>query len=55
MIQIKSKREIELMRCAGRIAANALAASLWSIRRTHRIDFLAVNAENAGFIIGPSP
>lgn len=36
-------------------AANALAASLWSIRRTHRIDFLAVNAENAGFIIGPSP
>ena len=25
MIQIKSKREIELMRCAGRIAANALA------------------------------
>lgn len=27
MIQIKSKREIELMRCAGRIAANALAAA----------------------------
>ena len=27
MIQIKSQREIELMRCAGRIAANALAAA----------------------------
>ena len=27
MIHIKSKREIELMRCAGRIAANALAAA----------------------------
>lgn len=27
MIQIKSKREIELMRCAGRIAANALATA----------------------------
>ncbi len=27
MIQIKSQREIELMRCAGRIAANALATA----------------------------
>lgn len=36
-------------------AATALAASLWRIRREHKIDLLAVNAENAGFIIGPSP
>ncbi len=35
-------------------AATALAERLWEIRRTHRIDFLAVNPENAGFIIGPS-
>lgn len=32
----------------------ALADSLWQIRRDHRIDFVAVNAENAGFIVGPS-
>ncbi len=36
-------------------AAEALAKKLWEIRRTHKIDFLAVNAENAGFIVGPSP
>lgn len=36
-------------------AADALAGALWDIRRQHRIDFVAVNAENAGFIIGPSP
>lgn len=36
-------------------AADALAGALWGIRRDHRIDFVAVNAENAGFIIGPSP
>lgn len=36
-------------------AAIALAAELWNIRRTHHIDFLAVNAENAGFIVGPTP
>ncbi len=36
-------------------AAYALAHALWDIRRTHKIDFVAVNAENAGFIIGPSP
>lgn len=36
-------------------AAEALAASLWHIRRLHRIDVLAVNAENAGFIVGPTP
>ena len=36
------------------VAATALAGKLWEIRRTHRIDFLAVNPENAGFIIGPS-
>ena len=35
-------------------AAAALAERLWEIRRLHRIDFLSVNAENAGFIIGPS-
>ncbi len=32
MIQIKSKREIEFMRCAGRIAANALAAAGKAVR-----------------------
>lgn len=36
-------------------AAEALAASLWRIRKEHRIDVLAVNAENAGFIVGPTP
>ena len=36
-------------------AADALAAALWNIRRAHHIDFVAVNAENAGFVIGPSP
>lgn len=36
-------------------AAAALSAALWDIRRAHRVDFVAVNAENAGFIIGPSP
>jgi metallophosphoesterase (TIGR00282 family) len=35
-------------------AASALADKLWEIRRAHRIDFLAINPENAGFIIGPS-
>ena len=35
-------------------AAAALAQRLWDIRRHHRIDFLSVNAENAGFIIGAS-
>ena len=35
-------------------AATALADRLWEIRRNFRIDFLAVNPENAGFIIGPS-
>ena len=36
-------------------AAHALASKLWDIRRAHTVDFVAVNAENAGFIIGPSP
>ena len=36
-------------------ATQALAHALWEIRRAHKIDFVAVNAENAGFIIGPSP
>ena len=36
-------------------AAEALAKKLWDIRRTHKIDLLAVNAENAGFIMGPAP
>lgn len=35
-------------------AATALASSLWRIRKEHMIDFVAVNAENAGFIIGPT-
>lgn len=35
-------------------AASALAERLWEIRRTYRIDFLSVNPENAGFIVGPS-
>ena len=35
-------------------AATALGDSLWEIRRNFRIDFLSVNPENAGFIIGPS-
>lgn len=35
-------------------AAEALAGTLWEIRRQYRIDFVAVNAENAGFIVGPS-
>lgn len=36
-------------------AAEALAASLWSIRRQYAVDFVSVNAENAGFIMGPTP
>ncbi len=36
-------------------AAEALADKLWEYRRIHRADFVAVNAENAGFIMGPSP
>lgn len=36
-------------------AAEALSLALWGIRKEYRIDFVAVNAENAGFIIGPSP
>lgn len=36
-------------------AAAALSERLWDIRKAHRIDFLTVNAENAGFIIGPTP
>ncbi len=36
-------------------AAAYLAKHLWSIRRRERIDFVAVNAENAGFITGPEP
>ncbi|MBE6655929.1 MAG: YmdB family metallophosphoesterase [Ruminococcaceae bacterium] len=35
-------------------AAQALAKALWDIRKQYRIDFVAVNAENAGFIVGPS-
>ena len=35
-------------------SAHALARALWDIRKKHRIDFVAVNAENAGFIVGPS-
>lgn len=36
-------------------AAEALADKLWEIRKMHRVDFVSVNAENAGFIMGPSP
>ena len=36
-------------------AAEALAAKLWAIRKEHGVDFVAVNAENAGFITGPTP
>ncbi len=36
-------------------AAEALAARLWDFRRRERIDFVLVNAENAGFITGPDP
>jgi metallophosphoesterase (TIGR00282 family) len=36
-------------------AAQALASSLWSIRKAHDVDFVSVNAENAGFIMGPTP
>ena len=32
-------------------AAQALAKALWDIRKQYRIDFVAVNAENAGFIV----
>ena len=35
-------------------AAEALSLALWGIRKEYQIDFVAVNAENAGFIIGPS-
>lgn len=34
-------------------AASWLSARLWEVRRQHSVDFLIVNAENAGFIIGP--
>lgn len=36
-------------------AAEALSAALWSIRKQHGVDFVSVNAENAGFIMGPTP
>ena len=36
-------------------AAEALSTALWSIRKKHSIDFVSVNAENAGFIMGPTP
>lgn len=36
-------------------AAVWLSERLWRIRRRYKIDFVAVNAENAGFIVGPSP
>ncbi|MBP3436389.1 MAG: YmdB family metallophosphoesterase [Clostridia bacterium] len=35
-------------------AAEWLASRLWDIRKEHAIDFLLVNAENAGFVMGPS-
>lgn len=36
-------------------AAEALSSRLWEFRRRERIDFVLVNAENAGFIMGPDP
>lgn len=36
-------------------AAAYVAANLPRFRREHKIDFAIVNAENAGFIIGPDP
>ncbi|MBO5652797.1 MAG: YmdB family metallophosphoesterase, partial [Clostridia bacterium] len=36
-------------------AAAALAAALWDIRKKHSADLVTVNAENAGFITGPTP
>ena len=36
-------------------AAEVLATRLWEFRRRERIDFVLVNAENAGFIMGPDP
>ncbi|MBQ8173873.1 MAG: YmdB family metallophosphoesterase [Clostridia bacterium] len=36
-------------------AASELASRLWEIRRSLSLDFVAVNAENAGFIVGPDP
>lgn len=36
-------------------AAAYLAEVLWNVRRENKIDFVIVNAENAGFIIGPDP
>ena len=35
-------------------AALWLSSRLWEVRRQHSIDLLLVNAENAGFIMGPS-
>ena len=35
-------------------AASWLASHLWEARRQHNVDLVVVNAENAGFIIGPS-
>ena len=35
-------------------AARALAAALWRVRKEYALDFVTVNAENAGFIIGPT-
>ena len=36
-------------------AATALSAALWDIRKKHGADLVTVNAENAGFITGPTP
>ncbi len=36
-------------------AADYLASHLWGFRRAHGIDFVVVNAENAGVVLGPDP
>ncbi|MCQ2385251.1 MAG: YmdB family metallophosphoesterase [Clostridia bacterium] len=36
-------------------AAEALSLGLWDIRKKYNVDFVTVNGENAGFIMGPTP
>lgn len=35
-------------------AADFLAGKLWQVRHKHQVDLVSVNAENAGFVIGPT-
>lgn len=36
-------------------AAENLSAVLWRVRREYKLDFVAVNAENGGTVMGPTP